>query len=174
MKAIETVYSGVRFRSRLEARWAVFFDALGIKWEYEPEGYELKDGTRYLPDFLVRWPSDIPFDGRTRAYVEIKPAGDPFVKARKFAEECGTSVWLCAGEPACAAWPSVRWETADLSDEDGNAIGTESHLVEDAIIFHGLRHRPWFDASDDDILRFTAEAADAARAYRFWNSKRAA
>ena len=32
-KAIETKYKGFRFRSRLEARWAVFFDALGIEWE---------------------------------------------------------------------------------------------------------------------------------------------
>jgi hypothetical protein len=28
IKAIETSYKGYRFRSRLEARWAVFFDAL--------------------------------------------------------------------------------------------------------------------------------------------------
>jgi hypothetical protein len=51
MKAIETVYNGYRFRSRLEARWAVFFDHAGIEYEYEPEGFELDDGTRYLPDF---------------------------------------------------------------------------------------------------------------------------
>ncbi len=40
-----------RFRSRLEARWAVFFDQLAIAWVYEPEGYVLSDGRRYLPDF---------------------------------------------------------------------------------------------------------------------------
>lgn len=54
IKAIETIYNGYKFRSRLEARWAVFFDALGIKYEYEPEGYELPDGTKYLPDFKVK------------------------------------------------------------------------------------------------------------------------
>lgn len=27
IKAIDTYYKGYRFRSRLEARWAVFFDA---------------------------------------------------------------------------------------------------------------------------------------------------
>lgn len=51
IKAIETQYKGYRFRSRLEARWAVFFDELGIEWEYESEGYELSNGERYLPDF---------------------------------------------------------------------------------------------------------------------------
>lgn len=53
IKSIETIYNGYRFRSRLEARWAVFLDSLGVKYEYEPEGFELPDGTRYLPDFRV-------------------------------------------------------------------------------------------------------------------------
>lgn len=68
--AIETHYAGCRFRSRLEARWAVFFDAMGIEWRYEPEGYELehritlKPGTiRYLPDF---WLPDL------NLHVEVK------------------------------------------------------------------------------------------------------
>lgn len=43
IKAKETEYNGYRFRSRLEARWAVFFDVLGIKYEYEPEGLVLSD-----------------------------------------------------------------------------------------------------------------------------------
>ena len=53
IKPIETIYNGYRFRSRLEARWAVFLDCLGVKYEYEPEGFEMPDGTRYLPDFRV-------------------------------------------------------------------------------------------------------------------------
>lgn len=52
-KAIETIYRGYRFRSRLEARWAVFFDAVGLPFEYEKEGFTLDDGTRYLPDFWL-------------------------------------------------------------------------------------------------------------------------
>lgn len=52
MNAIETVYRGYRFRSRLEARWAVFFDELEVEWQYEPEGFDLPSG-RYLPDFFV-------------------------------------------------------------------------------------------------------------------------
>ena len=52
----ETFYNGYRFRSRLEARWAVFFDALGIKYIYEPEGFNLQTGIyniSYLPDFYL-------------------------------------------------------------------------------------------------------------------------
>jgi hypothetical protein len=52
IKPIETRYAGCRFRSRLEARWAVFFDDLEIPWEYEPEGFDLPGGA-YLPDFRL-------------------------------------------------------------------------------------------------------------------------
>ncbi len=67
IKAIETRYAGCRFRSRLEARWAVFFDTLGVRWEYEPEGLLFDDGTRYLPDFRL---PDL------RIWFEVK--GDPW------------------------------------------------------------------------------------------------
>lgn len=53
MKAIQTRYAGYLFRSRLEARWAVFFDSLKLDWSYEPEGFQLPSGTFYLPDFRV-------------------------------------------------------------------------------------------------------------------------
>lgn len=53
MKAIETSYKGCRFRSRLEARWAVFFDSLMLPWEYEKEGFPLSNGSSYLPDFWL-------------------------------------------------------------------------------------------------------------------------
>lgn len=50
--AIPTRYAGCHFRSRLEARWAVFFDHLDISWQYEPQGY-LVNGKPYLPDFYL-------------------------------------------------------------------------------------------------------------------------
>lgn len=52
MKAIETKYRGMKFRSRLEARWAVFFDTLFVPYVYEPEGYDLET-RKYLPDFWL-------------------------------------------------------------------------------------------------------------------------
>jgi hypothetical protein len=63
LKAIETVYDGYRFRSRLEARWAVFFKTLGVKYEYEKEGFELGGDVRYLPDFWLP---------EQKCWVEIK------------------------------------------------------------------------------------------------------
>jgi hypothetical protein len=62
IKAIETHYRGFRFRSRAEARWAVFFEAAGIRFEYEPEGYVI-NGRPYLTDF---WLPD------ARMWLEVK------------------------------------------------------------------------------------------------------
>ena len=72
MMAIETEYNGYKFRSRLEARWAVFFDAMGIEYEYEPEGYEFEDGTRYLPDFRIYVRHRSYDDEWEPVYVEVK------------------------------------------------------------------------------------------------------
>jgi len=70
--AIETKAYGYRFRSRLEARWAVFLSSLGMEWDYEREGYVI-DGKSYLPDFWL--PS---IDPSCKAagwgvWLEIKP-----------------------------------------------------------------------------------------------------
>jgi len=56
---IETRAYGRFFRSRLEARWAVFFTSLGLEWEYEPEGFNV-NGLHYLPDFRVWTPQGEP------------------------------------------------------------------------------------------------------------------
>jgi len=66
VKVIETEWNGYKFRSRLEARWAVFFDNVGIEYRYEPEGFDI-DGIWYLPDFYLP---------KHSCWVEIKP-GDP-------------------------------------------------------------------------------------------------
>lgn len=42
IKAKETYYDGYRFRSRLEARWAVFFNNIGLEYEYKMEGFNMK------------------------------------------------------------------------------------------------------------------------------------
>jgi hypothetical protein len=50
IKAWPTKYKGTQFRSRLEARWACFFDLAGWHWEYEP--IDLKG---WSPDFFVKF-----------------------------------------------------------------------------------------------------------------------
>lgn len=50
-RGIPTKYKGVQFRSRIEARWAAFFDRLEWPWEYETFDLE-----RYIPDFTLNFP----------------------------------------------------------------------------------------------------------------------
>lgn len=49
---LPTYYGGVKFKSALEARWAMYFDEINVAWRYEDEGYALPSG-RYLPDFWL-------------------------------------------------------------------------------------------------------------------------
>ena len=44
IRAIETLYHGCRFRSRLEARWAVFLTYARVIYQYEVEGFHLPSG----------------------------------------------------------------------------------------------------------------------------------
>lgn len=74
MQSIDTLYNGNYFRSRLEARWAYFFDSVGLTYEYEPQGFSNK-GERYLPDFFL--PGCYIRSTKTGVYVEIKPESYP-------------------------------------------------------------------------------------------------
>lgn len=92
VKAIQTPYKGYLFRSRVEARWAYFFDLLDIKWEYEKEGYELPSGN-YLPDF---WLPDV------NMWAEVK--GGVFTKQerqllRELARQSGYPAFELVGAP---------------------------------------------------------------------------
>jgi len=82
LKAIETRYKGYRMRSRAEARFAVLFDALDIRWEFEREGFDLGDAGRYLPDF---WLPDL------EIWAEIKGQYPPVEERRKLLALARTS-----------------------------------------------------------------------------------
>lgn len=97
-KAIETKYSGRYFRSRLEARWAVFFDSIGLKWEYEQVGFTVGP-YRYLPDF------ELP-EVRTGVHIEIKPFNIPPEELekvdyiREHQDSSPLNLWIIKGVPA--------------------------------------------------------------------------
>jgi hypothetical protein len=65
IKAKTEIYKGILFKSKLEAKWAKFFDACGWKWEYEPMGL---DG--WIPNFVLY--------GNKTVLCEVKPHKDYF------------------------------------------------------------------------------------------------
>lgn len=79
IQAKETKYKGYRFRSRLEARWAVFFDAMGIKWEYEKEGFDLGKVGSYLPDF---WLPQIQAWAEVKGQIDTETVKKPLALAQ--------------------------------------------------------------------------------------------
>ena len=80
VKAIETSYKGYHFRSRLEARWAVFFDTLGIPWKYEDQGYqkEIYDEDSPIAD---AGPESVPYGSKIVRYLP------DFFLPRRYGEE---------------------------------------------------------------------------------------
>ena len=76
MTATTTTYNGCAFKSAGEARWAVFFDALGLPWEYEPDGYVTSPGP-HRPFF---WLPDL------ELWLEVKPHR-PTEADRRFCEK---------------------------------------------------------------------------------------
>ena len=105
LQAIETVYNGYKFRSRAEARWAVFFDAAGIEYQYEPEGFKLSDGTLYLPDFYLP---------ESDTWFEVKGVLNEIDKHKV------EQLIKDSGKPAVIGYADMTFEASDnWSDESG-------------------------------------------------------
>jgi hypothetical protein len=75
------------FRSKLEARWSIFFDQLGFEWRYEPK----QSPGVYTPDVSV--------DGI--GLVEIKPAfeflSESLARIGRYIEATGDRIHLLYG-----------------------------------------------------------------------------
>ena len=170
LKPIDTRYNGYRFRSRLEARWAVFFDALGVKYEYEKEGYDLGEAGRYLPDFWLQ---------QVDMWAEVKPnelTDEERKKCNALAKLSGYPCLMLIGVPEDKPYRGITPLEDYECDEDGLAIiGIKGiHLV-DALYcltnYHNYpknEHRffrPW--GEDEDHWEDTEAAAMAARSARF-------
>lgn len=118
LKPIETLYKGYRFRSRLEARWAVFFDALGVAWDFEPQGFDLGEEGLYLPDF---WLSTVSM------WAEVK--GEAFTDAEghkcvALADLSGHPVLMLPGAPE---WRD--YHTYEVCDWDAaTCFGIDKHF----------------------------------------------
>lgn len=143
IQPIETTYKGHRFRSRLEARWAVFFDAQHIRWQYESEGFQLSNGVRYLPDFLL-------IDCGT--WVEVKGAEgylDRELMLRAARElprvphsgESGPRLMVLGAIPD--ATPTGDWGWISIDVEDW-ADSTATRIDRSGFGSFHKNERPWF------------------------------
>ena len=156
IKPIETHYKGYRFRSRLEARWAIYFDVCGIKWEYEREGFDLGRLGPYLPDFWLP---------QVQMWAEVK--AQEFTKAerakcRALARYSKTCVLMLDGSP------DNKWYTAIEPNGDEVEYGVTDHHA-----YHTTENRFYCSPgcptpADEGVLTDNAKRAIvAARSARF-------
>lgn len=144
--AINTSYNGYNFRSRLEARWAIFFDQMGVDYVYESEGFNL-DGIRYLPDFYL--PKGIQIYGENKSrrniWLEVKPpiklSDADNEKINAFLSHTDNQLILVSGDPGpespvrlVAEQPAGQRTalTVQWIDLDGEAALLDNTILENA------------------------------------------
>jgi hypothetical protein len=141
IKPIPTRYKGYHFRSRSEARFAVFCDHCSIRWQYEKDGFGLASGN-YLPDFWIEAAS---------SHVEIKPTSlfkDEIVKWRELVERSGMPLLVFNADfDAPHLWIMALNGHSVFTSDDG-ALGIMA---------------AWLQGFIPDVLT----AADAAKSARF-------
>ncbi len=168
LKAIETSYRGYRFRSRTEARWAVFLDVAGIEWTYEEEGYDL-DGVWYLPDFVLKV-----YGGR--CWMEVKPTAPTlndaaWIKASKLSAIARGPVIVTCSQPDITVplmlfeggrvYRTYRWARCLRCGVVAPSMGGDGAHLTCGCFRHGIDAYPAWN--DPKLL----EAFGAARAERF-------
>lgn len=159
--AIPTKYKHYTLRSRLEARWAVFFDAMGIRWEYEPEGLRTASGCQYLPDFYLpvfRWFAEC------KPTIELQKAED---KALRFAKEACIDVLLLTGQPDFKAYTGLHGGSSVLSE---NTFSLDVENFSSATDECRLWGDPDYSEKIEPECQFSARyvrAIEAARSERF-------
>ena len=177
---IPTKYKGYKFVSKLEAHWAVFFDLLGVTWQYELQGFRM-GSVCYLPDFAVQvpvksmepgllglLPTFTPVEAE-QVWVEVKPAGKPLtgpevLKIREFAlATAGQAVYVVVlGDPL--EGQARSFQVAESSVTKGRQVylcgAAWDKGKQASLILHPLSHH--YKPS-----RSAVQAAEKARVWQF-------
>lgn len=154
MKALETNYNGILFRSRLEARWAMFFDLIGVEYVYEPECFVLNDGRKYTPDFYIE---------KYDLYVEIKPNFDWMKDEYHMGRYCqfdGELIILSGGMPTFSKV---------------NYLMSDSVSQAEVVFVPNSKYEPFFatgadfGADESLFLKDHLKELEIVKSHRFWN-----
>lgn len=146
-----TVYGGVQFRSRTEARWAIFFDCLELKWQYEPRKFRTPHGG-YVPDFYIR--------ARRPYWLEIKgpePEERDYLRARYVEQETHSKLRFLVGSVpdvsidgtlphetvrvfSSGKWRPAVWKAGwnPARVEDALSVARSAHADENDVMFPGV------------------------------------
>lgn len=106
--AIETAYRKFEFRSRLEAKYAVFFDLCGWSWSYEPPEFN-----GWIPDFAI---------GQRPTLVEVKP----FYKAAEWGAQKVKIVESGCRQPVILLGADPTWISVEAPNDDRGCVWSET------------------------------------------------
>lgn len=119
-------YDGHQFRSRLEARWAVFFNEMDVKYEYEKQAYTLPNKVKYLPDFFLP---------KYNLFIEIKgqtPTNEEEIKCHDLFRLTGCAVAICKGLPCYDSYAhSSMCCWIESSENEVNPIDVDFQFTND-------------------------------------------
>jgi hypothetical protein len=168
--AIPTIYRGIEFRSRLEAKWATMFDQLEWPWEYEPI-----DLAGYIPDFHIDF-------GERQFFIEIKPEMNnnqlysAMAKAQDASDGCDEDLLVLGGSigmkfPSDHRW----WLNALICQRDGSVCNDVylagcpccSRLV--PMTQDGVWRFPCCGRFNDDNKTFPYELDEGGRVRQAWS-----
>lgn len=150
MKPIETKFAGCHFRSRQEARWAVFFQELNVPWQYEAEGYELPTAGRYLPDFWL--PS-------LDCFFEVKgtePSPAELAKAHELSVQSGKLVAIASGQTKTSTLQVGNMAPIEWPVQDFKIVAFGGHAWSMAV-YPTFTFPLWHWPMETDLPPFIAE-----------------
>lgn len=140
----------VAFRSRLEARWALYFDALGFDWKYEPFRFPIGQGNTYTPDFEVEG----------IGIIEVKPTWDALaesvIRIAEYVDQTKKRVLLLYGSsPVCSHVAILHGSPLDAYFPDRMQV---------ALLLGGRQRwelaKQDYDALDISVFRTLANVSD--------------
>ncbi|KAB1076690.1 hypothetical protein [Methylobacterium soli] len=182
-----TRYAGTQFRSRLEARWAAFFDLAGWRWEYEPV-----DGEGWVPDFFligaagpipvevkpIQWPT---FDSRSldvmskssAAFDSLVLNGEELAKVR---EARVPETLILGAYPFEYPGPYAKDTLGVLLSTEVTLHGQPYQRRDMAALYRGAKHRCDFSASDGawfcriggEVGKYALEPLDPGETDALW------
>lgn len=170
-EAIPTLYKGLSFRARTEARWAAFFDRLHVTWEYEPRGYTAGGGA-YMPDFYLP---------ELHCWLETKgdrPGGHEKQKLIQLAKHTVCAGYIQQGAPGDAwgmlvatraGFPhNLTWWSAHPAQLADGRIGFAVECEEEAdpVLMAGAHELPVLPLAAGAPLSLTLEVLDAIQLAR--------
>jgi hypothetical protein len=161
---IQTNYKGHYFRSRLEARWAVFFRELNIPFLYEKDAFKLGTLRCYLPDFWLELPEGICDECNTSGYwFEVKggrTCTSDMEKCQQLAIKTRHSSIIVVGDPVEFNYRKFSWYDGACSSFNFNSEWVDGKCI--GPVHRSLLFRHWNVSPVEYDY-----AAKTARSYRF-------